>query len=157
MLSLRDDRGQQASLNRPQPIITKVARIEGKSEKVRRYDAFRYAARSWHVDATGDRPYRGLIEGYRQPLRRHQHRRRVALALRQLYCARGQAENLIKVAARVTEMVTRIKVALPRFGACGVNFWQGRCLDLLAFQDCRRCPSGSTLPVATRSPRPAMR
>ncbi len=27
-----------------------MARTEGKSEKIRRYDAFRYAARSWHVE-----------------------------------------------------------------------------------------------------------
>jgi Transposase DDE domain group 1 len=123
--------------------------------------------------APGDRAHRGLAPGQRQPLRRHQPRRRAALALRErllrprpgrepdqgaqaaprlrsdllqqrhrqpvppadppaaywlLHTLRGLAPTtsfwrdaqfdtirltLIKVAARVTEMKTRIKVALP--------------------------------------------
>ena len=150
-----------------------LARTEGKSEKVRRYDAFRYAARSWHVE----RQVVARIEASSKGADSRFVVTNIAGAPRWLYdkvyCARGQAENLIKahklhlasdrtscssaaanqfrllihtaaywllhtlrglapkhsfwrdaqfdtirialikVAARVTEMVTRIKIALP--------------------------------------------
>ena len=123
--------------------------------------------------AEGDRPGRGLGPGQRQPLHRHQPQGAPRWLYEEVYCARGQAENLIKahklhlasdrtsctkatanqfrllvhtaaywllhtlrglapkasfwrdaqfdtirlalvkIAARVTEMATRIKVALP--------------------------------------------
>lgn len=150
-----------------------IARIEGKSEKVRRYDAFRYAAGSWHVE----RQVIARIEASPKGADSRFVVTNIAGAPRwlydKIYCARGQAENLIKahklhlasdrtscssaaanqfrllihtaaywllhtlrglapkrsfwrdaqfdtirlalikVAARVTEMVTRIKVSLP--------------------------------------------
>lgn len=150
-----------------------MTRTEGKSEKVRRYDTFRYAARSWHVE----RQVIARIEASPKGADCRFVVTNIAGAPRwlydKLYCARGQAENrikahklhlasdrtscssaaanqfrllihtaaywllhtlrglapkrsfwrdaqfdtirlaLIKVAARVTEMVTRIKVALP--------------------------------------------
>jgi hypothetical protein len=150
-----------------------LARIEGEAPKVRRYGDFRYAARTWHVErrivarveasplGSDSRFVVTNLEG--APRRLYE----------EVYCARGQAENLIKahklhlksdrtscskptanqfrllihtaaywllhtlrglapktsfwrdaqfdtirlalikVAARVTEMKTRIKVALP--------------------------------------------
>jgi hypothetical protein len=150
-----------------------MARVEGTSEKVRSYDAFRYAAKSWHVE----RQVIARIEASPKGADSRFVVTNIAGAPRwlydKIYCARGQAENLIKahklhlasdrtscssaaanqfrllihtaaywllhtlrglapkrsfwrdaqfdtvrlalikVAARVTEMVTRIKVALP--------------------------------------------
>jgi hypothetical protein len=150
-----------------------LARIEGEGEKVRRYDEFRYAAKSWTVE----RRVIARVEAGPQGA----DSRFIVTNLpglpktlyEKVYCARGQAENLIKahklhlasdrtsctkatanqfrlllhtvaywliltlrglaprtsfwrdaqfdtirlclikVAGRVTEMVTRIKIALP--------------------------------------------
>ena len=150
-----------------------ITRVEGEAEKIRRYDTFRYAARSWHVE----RQVIARIEASPKGADSRFVVTNIAGAPRwlydKIYCARGQAENLIKVhklhlasdhtscssaaanrfrllihtadywllhtlrglapkrsfwrdaqfdairlalikvAARVTEMVTRIKVALP--------------------------------------------
>ncbi len=122
--------------------------MDGEADKVRRYDEFRYAAKSWKVErrviARVDAGPQGAdsrfivtnLAGLPKAL------------YEKVYCARGQAENLIKahklhlvilslrglaprtsfwrdaqfdtirlclikVAGRVTEMVTRIKIALP--------------------------------------------
>ena len=150
-----------------------MTRVEGKSKKVRRYDTFSYAARSWHVE----RQVIARIEASQKGADSRFVVTNLSGAPRWLYdkvyCARGQAENLIKahklhlasdrtscssatanqfrllihtaaygllhtlrglapkrpfwqdaqfdtirlalikVAARVTEMVTKVKVALP--------------------------------------------
>jgi hypothetical protein len=150
-----------------------LGRVAGESDKVRRYGEFRYAARSWQVE----RRVIGRVEASPQGSDSRFIITNLAGAPRWLYenvyCPRGQAENLIKahklhlasdrtsctsatanqfrllihtaaywllhtlrglapktsfwrdaqfdtirmalikVAARVTEMVTRIKVALP--------------------------------------------
>ena len=167
--------GNKALLRRVIALVEDVAmaRTEGKSEKVRRHDSFRYAARSWHVE----RQVIARIEASPKGADSRFVVTDIAGAPRwlydKLYFARGQAENLIKahklnlasnrtscsnatanqfrllihtaaywlfhtlrglapknsfwrdtqfdiirpalikVAARVTEMVTRIKVALP--------------------------------------------
>ena len=73
-----------------------MARAEGKSEKVRRYDAFSYAARSWHVE----RQVIARIEASPKGADSRFVVTNIAGAPRwlydKLYCARGQAENLIK-------------------------------------------------------------
>ena len=150
-----------------------MARIEEPDKKIRRYDAFRYGAKSWKVE----RQVVARVEASSKGADSRFVVTNLAGAPRWLYdkvyCARGQAENfikahklhlasdrtscssptanqfrllihtaaywllhtlrglapkrsfwrdaqfdtiriaLIKVAARVTEMVTRIKVALP--------------------------------------------
>ena len=150
-----------------------LGRVDGEGEKVRRFGEFRYAAKSWKVE----RRVIGRVEASSQGSDSRFIITNLAGAPRWLYesvyCARGQAENLIKahklhlasdrtsctsatanqfrllihtaaywllhtlrglapktsfwrdaqfdtirlalikVAARVTEMVTRIKVALP--------------------------------------------
>jgi Transposase DDE domain group 1 len=150
-----------------------LGRVNGEGEKVRRFDEFRYAAKSWQVE----RRVIGRVEASAQGSDSRFVITNLAGTPRWLYesvyCARGQAENLIKahklhlasdrtsctsatanqfrllihtaaywllhtlrglapktsfwrdaqfdtlrlalikVAARVTEMVTRIKVALP--------------------------------------------
>src|SRR5918994_300524 len=73
-----------------------VARIEGEGDKVRRYGAFRYAARSWQVE----RRVIGRIEASPQGSDSRFIITNLAGTPRWLYesvyCQRGQAENLIK-------------------------------------------------------------
>jgi hypothetical protein len=167
--------GNPALLRQVSPLAedAAMARIDGEAEKVRRYGEFRYAAKSWKVE----RRVVARIEAGPQGA----DSRFIVTNLpglpktlyEKVYCARGQAENLIKahklhlasdrtsctratanqfrlllhtaaywllltlrglaprtsfwrdaqfdtirlclikVAARVTEMVTRIKIALP--------------------------------------------
>jgi Transposase DDE domain group 1 len=167
--------GNAVLLRRVSPLAEEaaLARLDGAAEKVRRYDEFRYAAKSWKVE----RRVIARVEAGPQGA----DSRFIVTNLRGLpkalyekaYCARGQAENLIKahkrhlasdrtsctkatanqfrllihtaaywlmltlrglaprtsfwrdaqfdtirlclikVAARVTELVTRIKIALP--------------------------------------------
>jgi hypothetical protein len=169
--------GNQVLLGKVRPLAedAAVGRIAGEAAKVRRYAAFRYAATTWHVQ----RQVIARVEASPQG----SDSRFVVTNLRgaphwlyeAIYCARGQAENLIKahklhlasdrtscskatanpfrllvhtaaywllhtlrglapktsfwrdaqldtkslallkVAARVTELATRIKVALPSY------------------------------------------
>jgi Transposase DDE domain group 1 len=167
--------GNKALLARVADLVdeTAVSRVAGEALKVRRYGEFRYAARSWDVE----RQVVARIEASSQGSDSRFIVTNLAGAPRwlyeEVYCARGQAENLIKahklhlasdrtscskatanqfrllvhtaaywllhtlrslapktsfwrnaqfdtirlalikVASRVTEMVTRIKVALP--------------------------------------------
>jgi hypothetical protein len=167
--------GNKALLAKVVPLVEDAAvrRTEGETDKVRRYGEFRYAARSWNVE-------RQVIARIEVSAQGSDSRFIVAnlqgaprWLYEDVYCARGQAENLIKahklhlasdrtsctkatanqfrllihtaaywllhslrglapktsfwrdaqfdtlrfafikVAARVTEMVTRIKVSLP--------------------------------------------
>jgi Transposase DDE domain group 1 len=73
-----------------------VRRVEGAAEKVRRYGEFRYAAKTWHVE-------RRVIARVEASDRGSDSRfivTNLAGTPRWLYevvyCARGQAENLIK-------------------------------------------------------------
>ena len=59
-----------------------LGRIAGEALKVRRYGAFRYAAKTWKALAPGRRAGRSLEPRQRQPLHRHQSRGCAALALR---------------------------------------------------------------------------
>ena len=77
-----------------------LRRIEGEAEKVRRYDEFRYAAKTWSVE-------RRVIVRLEASDRGSDSRfiaTNLAGAPRWLYedvyCARGQAENLIKAHKR---------------------------------------------------------
>jgi len=150
-----------------------VARVQGDAEKVRRFAAFRYAARSWKVEREVIARIEASAMGSDSRFVVTNIKGAPRWLYEDLYCARGQAENLIKahklhlasdrtscskatanqfrllihtaaywllhslkglapkrsfwrdaqldtirlafikVAARVTELVTRIKVALP--------------------------------------------
>ena len=76
--------GNQVLLARVADLAEDAARgrVEGEADKVRRFGEFRYAARSWQVERRVIGRGRGLAPGQRQPLHRHQSRRRAALALR---------------------------------------------------------------------------
>ena len=59
-----------------------LGRIEGEAPKVRRFGAFRYAARSWQVERQVVVRVDVSSHGSDSPLHRHQSRGRAALALR---------------------------------------------------------------------------
>jgi hypothetical protein len=150
-----------------------MGRIGGEGEKVRRYGDFRYAAKSWHVERRVIARVEAGPQGVDSRFIVTNLPGRARTLYDKVYCARGQAENLIKahklhlasdrtscskaaanqfrllihtaaywllltlrglapktsfwrdaqfdtirlclikVAGRVTEMVTRIKIALP--------------------------------------------
>ncbi len=150
-----------------------LGRLEGEAEKVRRYGEFRYAAKSWTVERRVIARVEAGPQGADSRFIITNLRGLPKALYEKVYCARGQAENLIKahklhlasdrtscskatanqfrllihtaaywlmltlrglaprtsfwrdaqfdtirlclikVAARVTEMVTRIKIALP--------------------------------------------
>jgi hypothetical protein len=150
-----------------------VGRVEGEAEKVRRYGEFRYAARTWHVERQVVARVEASPQGSNSRFIVTNLKGAPRWLYEDVYCGRGQAENLIKahklhlasdrtscskatanqfrllvhtaaywllhtlrslapktsfwrnaqfdtirlalikVAGRVTEMVTRIKVALP--------------------------------------------
>jgi hypothetical protein len=74
-----------------------LGRALGEADKVRRFGAFRYAARSWQAL----RQVMVRVEAWSQGsdsrfIVTHQSRGRAALAVGGVYCQRGQAENLIK-------------------------------------------------------------
>ena len=77
-----------------------LRRIEGQAEKVRRYDEFRYAAKTWSVER------RVIVR--QEASDRGSDSRFIATNLagaprwlyEDVYCARGQAENLIKAHKR---------------------------------------------------------
>ena len=73
-----------------------MSRVEGEAAKVRRYGEFRYAAKTWHVE----RQVIARVEASAQGSDSRFIVTNLAGAPRWLYedvyCARGQAENLIK-------------------------------------------------------------
>ena len=77
-----------------------LGRLAGEAEKVRRYGDFRYAAKSWAKSCTGERRVIARVEAGPQGA----DSRFIVTNLpglpkalyEKLYCARGQAENLIK-------------------------------------------------------------
>jgi Transposase DDE domain group 1 len=78
-----------------------LGRLAGNGEKVRRYGDFRYAAKSWNVE-------RRVIARVEAGLQGADSRFIVTnlpglpkSLYEKLYCARGQAENLIKTAPRL--------------------------------------------------------
>jgi hypothetical protein len=117
-----------------------LGRVEGEAPKVRRYGEFRYAAETWgterRVIARVEASDRGTDSRFVVTNLRGTPR----WLYEAVYCARGRAENLVKahklhlasdrtscskatanqfrlvlhtVAARVTELATRIRLALP--------------------------------------------
>src|SRR6266849_8753777 len=73
-----------------------LGRVDGDADKVRRYGGFRYAATSWNVERRIIARIEGRTPGRRQPLHRHQSARLAKGLYEKVYCAREQAENLIK-------------------------------------------------------------
>ena len=81
-------------------------------EVVRGYADTTHRARSWSASARGG-PDRGDPPGARHPLRGHQpDRHRPRVVYESLYCARGQAENLIKL--HKVSLPPTAPVAAPR-------------------------------------------
>ena len=80
------------------PRLPRTRRSAGSMARARKSAARRVPLRRQELEARApcDWPRRGLIAGQRQPLRHYQPRRHAALAYESVYCARGQAENLIK-------------------------------------------------------------
>src|SRR5260370_12997865 len=111
--------GSAVLLRQVDPLAEDAAlgRLAGEAEKVRRYGDFRYAAKSWKVER------RVIVRVETGP--QGADSRFIVTNLPGLpktiydkvYCARGQADTirlcLIKVAGRVTEMVTLINITLP--------------------------------------------
>ncbi len=77
--------GNQVLLNRIAALAedAAVSRVQGGAETVRRFGEFAYAARTWSVERRVIAQSRGLTQGQRQSLHRHQPQGRAALALRE--------------------------------------------------------------------------
>ena len=90
--------GNQVLLARVAALAEAAAldRVEGEATKVRRYDEFRYAAKSWDVERRVIARVEASDQGSDSRFVVTNRRGAPRWLYEDVYCARGQAENLIK-------------------------------------------------------------